>query len=85
MAKILLTEEDIRKDREKRYRKRLTEFIVGRMETMNLKQKDLSKELNISQQNVSYRIKNCTFSGVELLNLFRILQATPEEMDRLRK
>ena len=72
--------------------KYLTEWIDGRMHSMGLKQEDVAKELNITQQAFSMRLNPKTyeknkradpFKFGDLLILCKILEATPEEKERL--
>lgn len=72
--------------------KALIEWIDGRMHNKGLKQEDVAKELNISQPAFSTRMNPKTyeknkradpFSFGDLLILFNILEATPEEKTRL--
>ena len=70
----------------------LIEWIDGRMHSKGLKQEDVAKELNITQEAFSIRMNPKTyeknkradpFSFGDLLILFNILEATPEEKERL--
>ncbi len=70
----------------------LIEWIDGRMHSKGLTQDDIAKALNISQVAVSTRLNPKTyeknkrsdpFKFGDLLILFSILEATPEEKDRL--
>ncbi len=72
--------------------KYLTEWIDGRMHTKGLTQKAVAKELKISQEALSIRLNPKTyeknkradpFKFGDLLILFEILEATPEEKERL--
>lgn len=70
----------------------LAEWISGRMRMLGLRQSDLAKALNITQAAVSKKLRASTykenknadpFSYGELLILFDLLGATPEERLRL--
>ncbi|MCI9141868.1 MAG: helix-turn-helix domain-containing protein [Lachnospiraceae bacterium] len=70
----------------------LIEWIDGRMHSKGLKQEDVAKELNITQEAFSMRMNPKTyeknkradpFKFGDLLILFNILEATPEEKERL--
>lgn len=70
----------------------LAEWINGRMRMLGLRQSDLAKALNITQAAVSNKLRASTykdnknadpFSYGELLILFDLLGATPEERSRL--
>ncbi len=72
--------------------KYLTEWIDGRMHRMRLTQEDVARELNITQEALSTRLNPKTyeknkradpFKYGDLLILFKILEATPEEKERL--
>lgn len=72
--------------------KDLTAWIDGRMHSMGLKQKDIAKALNISQEAFSIRLNPKTyeknkradpFKYGDLLVLFKFLDATDEEILRL--
>lgn len=70
----------------------LIEWIDGRMHSKGLKQEDVAKELDITQEAFSMRMNPKTyeknkradpFKFGDLLILFNILEATPEEKERL--
>jgi orotate phosphoribosyltransferase-like protein len=72
--------------------KDLTEWINGRMRSKGLAQADIAKALNISQEAVSIRLNPKTyerniradpFRYGDLLIIFKLLEATPEEKERL--
>lgn len=72
--------------------KYLIEWIDGRMHSKGLKQEDVAKELNITQEAFSMRLNPKTyeknkradpFKFGDMLILFSILDATPEEKNRL--
>lgn len=72
--------------------KYLTEWIDGRMHSMGLRQEDVARELNISQEALSIRLNPRTyeknkradpFKYGDLLTLFKVLGATQEEKERL--
>lgn len=56
----------------------LVAYIVGEMYTRDLSQSDIAKELGITQQAFSYRLKNHLFTYEDLLTLFQILE-TPND------
>lgn len=80
-------------EQKKKYKvKDLTEWIVGKMHSKGLHQEDMAKALNITQAAFSTRINPKTyeknkradpFKYGDLLILFSILEATPEEKERL--
>lgn len=70
----------------------LVVWIVGKMHSMGLTQEDLAKELHITQEALSTRLNPKTykknkrsdpFKYGDLLILFKVLKATPEEKERL--
>ncbi len=72
--------------------KDLAGWIDGRMRSLKLSQKDVAESLGITQSALSTRLNPNTYKNNkradpfkygELLILFRLLQATPEEKDRL--
>lgn len=72
--------------------KALIGWIDGRMHSMGLRQEDLAKELNITQEALSIRLNPKTyeknkradpFKYGDLLIIFKMLEATPEEKARL--
>lgn len=72
--------------------KDLTEWIDGRMHSKRLRQEDVAKALNISQEALSTRLNPKTyeknkradpFKYGDLLILFSLLDATAEEKERL--
>lgn len=65
--------------------KDLSEFIIGRMRTLGLTQKQLGEEINITQSAFSHRLNNGLFSYGDLLTLFKKLNVTDEEILRLMK
>ena len=80
------------KQRKRNKIKALIEWIDGRMHSKELKQEYVAKQLNISQPAFSIRMNPKTyeknkdadpFSFGDLLILFDILEATPEEKTRL--
>lgn len=72
--------------------KDLAGWIDGRMHSKGLKQEDVAKALNITQQAFSNRLNPKTyeknkrsdpFKYGELLIIFKLLEATPEEKEYL--
>lgn len=83
----------IGQEQRKQYKVRdLAGWIDGRMHLMGLTQEDLAKALNITQAAFSARLNPKTykknkradpFKYGDLLILFKVLDATPEEKERL--
>ena len=65
--------------------KDLSEWIVGRMHTMHLKQADVGEMIGISQPAFKNRLDKGLFSYGEMLTLLSKLKATDEEILRLMK
>ncbi len=88
-----MPKEALGRDQKKRYKiKALIEWISGRMHSIGMTQEDLGAMLGISQGAVSSRLnpktyeknkKSDPFSFGELLVLFEVLKATPEEKEKL--
>lgn len=80
-------------DQKKQYKVQdLVVWIVGKMHSLGLTQEDLAKELNITREALSARLnpktykrnrKSDPFKYGDLLILFKILNATAEEKERL--
>ena len=68
-----LTEEDRRKEA-------LRGFIKSRSSTLNIRQKDMAKEIGTDQSWFCKKLKACNFSFAELCKIFKMLQATAEDM-----
>lgn len=61
-------------------------WIAGRMYKKKIKQSELAKEIGITQQAFSARLKNNdSFSYGDLLTLFKELDATDEEILKLMR
>lgn len=70
----------------KKYKlKDFSEWLVGRMNSMDLRQADVADMLGISQPAFSQRLKKSMFDLSEILTLFEKLKATEEEILRLMK
>ena len=88
MPRVALTSEQ-----RKRYKvKDLTGWIVGKMHSKGLNQEDMAKALNITQEALSTRLNPKTYEKNEradpfkygdLLIVFKVLEATQEEKERL--
>lgn len=68
--------------------KDLPAWIVGKMHTERKRQSDVAKEIGITQPAMSVRLKRDeldSFSYGDLLTLFKVLNATDEEILRLMK
>lgn len=79
-------------EQKKRYKvKDLAGWIDGRMHMLGLRQEDLAKKLGITQTAFSTRLNPKTYKNKaadpfkygDLLILFEILEATPEEKRKL--
>ena len=74
MPKIYLSEQD-------KLNNRLTSWIYGEMKNQGMSQTELAKERGISQQLLSYRLKNKLISFEDLIFFIKTFQ--PEDADLL--
>lgn len=63
----------------------LSEWITGRMKTLGFTQTDGGELLGITQQAFGQKVAKSNFKYSELLELFKHLHATDEEILRLTK
>lgn len=63
--------------------KDISGWIVGRMYSMNIHQKQMSEELGISQQAFSKKLKNSNFTYSDLLTIIKVLNPEDEEIVKL--
>jgi transcriptional regulator with XRE-family HTH domain len=75
MPKVYLSEQD-------KLNNRLTSWIYGEMKNQGMSQTELAKERGISQQLLSYRLKNKLISFEDLIFFIKTFQ--PEDDDLLR-
>lgn len=70
---------------ENRNRKFLV-WMKGRMAELGIKQKDVASELHITQQAVgSMMIRKGSFSAIQMMVIFKVLQASDEEILKFMK
>lgn len=62
--------------------KDLAVCISGKMYTKGIKQKDMGELLGITQQRFGQKLKACKFSYLELLEIFKKLDFSDEEILR---
>lgn len=62
-----------------------SEWIIGRMHSLNMKQKDLGQSLGISQQAVCQMLKSGRFEYQQIITIIKVLHATDEEILRFMK
>ena len=55
-------------------------WVIGKLYSEQKTQGDLAKQLGISQQVMSYRIKHCIFSYGDLLTIFDYFDISDEEI-----
>lgn len=67
----------------KRKVERLMDYIKGQMHRLRITQKDLAREMGVSQQTISNKFKNNSFTIRELMWLLDYLKATKEEVGEL--
>lgn len=75
MPKIFLSETD-------KLNNRLTSWIYGEMKNQGMSQSELAKEMGISQQLLSYRLKHKLISFEDFVTIVKTFQ--PEDDDLLR-
>lgn len=63
----------------------LSEWITGRMKTLNLRQSDVGAMIGISQPAFRQRLISGIFTTEQLFILFKELNASDEEILRLSK
>ena len=61
----------------------LMDYIKGQMHRLRITQKDLAREMGVSQQTISNKFKNNSFTIRELMWLLDYLKATKEEVGEL--
>ena len=67
----------------KRKVERLMDFIKGQMNRLRITQKDLAREMGVSQQTISHKFHNYSFTIRELIWILDYLKATKEEVGEL--
>ena len=63
----------------------LSQWIVGRMYAMEIRQRDMAELLGITQPAFCNKLKINYFTYGELLSILKTLEATDEEILRLMK
>lgn len=63
----------------------LTKWINRRRTDLNLRQNDLAKLLGISQPALSNRLEKGLFDYTDMIKIFKVLNATDEEILKLMK
>lgn len=76
MPKVYWREQD-------RKAEKLKVYIVGTANLNRLSQTKIANRLLMSQQTYSYKLKTMTFTPTELIALFNILGATPNDIVNL--
>ncbi len=87
MAKCILgaaaRRDDAHKKARERTRKRISEFVTGRMRSEKISQEELGNLLGISQSAASNRVRKGMFEADELPLVLELLNADDEEILRL--
>lgn len=65
--------------------KDLSSYISGALWKADITQGEAAKEIGISQQTLSYRLKNNCLTTRDLIILFKLLDTDPETIVRLLK
>ncbi len=63
----------------------LREWMKGRMDTLGKNQAYMGEKLSMSQQAFGRRLRNGSFSNVQLYVIFKELEATDEKILQLMK
>ena len=63
----------------------LSQWIVGRMYAMKIRQREMGELLGITQQSFCKKLHGSYFTYSELLSILKRLEATDEEILRLMK
>lgn len=63
----------------------LSEYIVGKMYSQDIRQSALAEKLEISQPQLSYKLKNSSFTYGDLLTIFEFFGTNDGEILRLMK
>lgn len=63
----------------------LVKWINRRRADLNLRQRDLAKLLGISQPALSNRLEKGLFDYTDMIKIFKVLNATDEEILKLMK
>ncbi len=85
MAKCIIGEQARRNDIRKKTRKRISEFIIGRMRLKKITQGQLGEALGMTQQAFGQRLKTGLFEADELPVLWEILGVEDDEILRILK
>lgn len=72
-------------DRKKYMLNAFKEWMIGRMRTMGITQKDAGQMIGISQPQFHQKLKKSQFDTLEIMTLFKELRASDEEILRLMK
>lgn len=76
MPRVYLSEEE-------RLSAKLSSWIYGEMKIQGISQAQLARELGMSQQNISWKLKHRSFSFTDFANLVKALKPEPDEIMRL--
>ena len=76
MPKVYLSENQ-------RLSSRLASWVYGEMKLQRISQSAMAKEMDISQQALSLKLKNRSFSFTDFLTIVRVLQPDSKELDHL--
>ena len=73
MPKVFLSDKD-------RISDRFTSWVYGQMKSSRVTQKQLAKELQITQQALSYKLKNRQFSFTDFVTIVGVFAPDPSEL-----
>lgn len=73
MPRVYLSEAD-------RIKARVTKWLVGTMDEQEITQKTIAKEIGLSQQMFSYKLRNKKFDFCEFIQIIRFLEPEEDEL-----
>lgn len=69
-----------------KYKKKdLSDWVRGQLRCKGLTQQDVCESLDCSQQAISYKLKNCSFSYEELVKVLNMLEADDQTILKFMK
>lgn len=65
--------------------KDLRRYISGEMKDANITQEQMGRELNLTQQSFSHRLKEANFTYMQLVTIFQKLGSSEEDIIKMMK
>lgn len=78
MPRVFITKQD-------QLNNRLVSLIYGTMKVQRITQRQMAKELGISQQAFAKKLKNCQFTFADITTVFRVLDTPDEDIIKVMK